>query len=143
MSLEEEKFSETNQPTNNISNNPIANSPALNKENSSTQQSPNNKKGFFRDTFESAIVTVIMALFGMTFIVQAVKVPTGSMLNTILVGDHLLVNKFIFGQDGLMLDKFTPHRPIRRGDVIVFKYPNDPTTNYVKRVVGLPGETIE
>lgn len=101
------------------------------------------KKGFFRDTFESLLVTVIMALFGMTFIVQAVKVPTGSMLNTILVGDHLLVNKFVFGQDGLMLDKFTPHRQIKRGDVIVFKYPNDPATNYVKRVIGLPGETIE
>ncbi len=142
MSIVEEKFSETNQPSNNISNNSTNNS-TPNKESSSTQQPNNSKKGFFRDTFESAIVTVIMALFGMTFIVQAVKVPTGSMLNTILVGDHLLVNKFIFGQDGLMLDKFTPHRPIRRGDVIVFKYPNDPTTNYVKRVIGLPGETIE
>jgi signal peptidase I len=113
------------------------------KEEPTTQQIPAIKKGFLRDTFESILVTVIMALFGMTFIVQAVKVPTGSMLNTILIGDHLLVNKFIFGQDGLMLDKFTPHRPIRRGDVIVFKYPNEPTTNYVKRVIGLPGETIE
>lgn len=101
------------------------------------------KKGFLRDTFESLLVTVIMALFGMTFIVQAVKVPTGSMLNTILIGDHLLVNKFIFGHDGLMLDKFTPHRPIKRGDIIVFKYPNDPMTSYVKRVIGLPGETVE
>src|SRR5439155_25933666 len=100
-------------------------------------------KSVLREYFESAIVTVIMALFGMTFIVQAVKVPTGSMLNTILVGDHLLVNKFIFGKDGMMIDKVMPHRLIRRGDIIVFKYPKDPTTNYVKRVIGLPGETIE
>src|SRR5207237_4521248 len=53
------------------------------------------------------------------------------------------VNKFIFGKDGMMIDKVMPHRPIRRGDIIVFKYPKDPTTNYVKRVIGLPGETIE
>ncbi|MEW6734601.1 MAG: signal peptidase I [Acidobacteriota bacterium] len=104
---------------------------------------PELRKSLIREYFESAIVTVIMALFGMTFIVQAVKVPTGSMLNTILVGDHLLVNKFIFGKDGMMIDKIMPHRPIRRGDIIVFKYPRDPDTNYVKRVIGLPGETIE
>lgn len=101
------------------------------------------KKSILREYFESAIVTVIMALFGMTFIVQAVKVPTGSMLNTILVGDHLLVNKFIFGKDGMMIDKVMPHRPIQRGDIIVFKYPNDPSTNYVKRAIGMPGDTIE
>src|SRR5438876_677895 len=100
-------------------------------------------KTVIREYFESAVVTVIMALFGMTFIVQAVKVPTGSMLNTILVGDHLLVNKFIFGKDSMIVDKVMPHRQIRRGDIIVFKYPKDPATNYVKRVIGLPGETIE
>ncbi|MBI4853257.1 MAG: signal peptidase I [Acidobacteria bacterium] len=127
---------------------PLNNSQTTSTESNSTtntpkEKSPESKKGFFRDTFESLVVTVIMALFGMTFVVQAVKVPTGSMLNTILIGDHLLVNKFVFGQDGLMLDKFTPHRPIKRGDIIVFKYPNDPTTSYVKRVIGLPGETIE
>ncbi|MBI4850791.1 MAG: signal peptidase I [Acidobacteria bacterium] len=136
MSFSEEKSLETSYPNDSLPNpNNLSTTPPI--------QAQESKKGFFRDTFESALVTVIMALFGMTFVVQAVKVPTGSMLNTILVGDHLLVNKFIFGQDGLMLDKFTPHRPIKRGDVIVFKYPNDPTTNYVKRVIGLPGETIE
>src|SRR5262245_28070006 len=89
-------------------------------------------KTIVREYFESAVVTVIMALFGMTFIVQAVKVPTGSMLNTILIGDHLLVNKFIFGKNGFVTDKLLPHREIRRGDIIVFKYPKDPSTNYVK-----------
>src|SRR5256714_12108375 len=102
-------------------------------------------KTVWREYFESLVVTVIMALFGMTFIVQAVKVPTGSMQNTITIGDHLLVNKFVFAP-GTSLP-FLPQREIRRGDIIVFKYPgnnyepwrdsarpdNKPiTTNYVK-----------
>src|SRR2546423_7323186 len=112
-------------------------------------------KPIWREYFESAIVTVIMALFGMTFIVQAVKVPTGSMQNTITIGDHLLVNKFIFAP-GTPLP-FLPQREIKRGDIIVFKYPGDPKnpegdmrpdnlpykTNYVKRVIGLPGDHVE
>jgi len=111
-------------------------------------------KTWVREYFESAVVTVIMALFGMTFIVQAVKVPTGSMQNTITIGDHLLVNKFIFAP-GTSLP-FLPQRQIRRGDIIVFKYPGNPydpardnrsdnrpiLTNYVKRVIGLPGDRI-
>ncbi len=111
-------------------------------------------KSVWREYFESAVVTVIMALFGMTFIVQAVKVPTGSMQNTIMIGDHLLVNKFIFAPGESA--PFLPQREIRRGDIIVFKYPGnhyDPTrddradnrpitTNYVKRVIGLPGDQI-
>lgn len=101
------------------------------------------KKDVFREYFESAVVTFIMALFGMTFIVQAVKVPTGSMKNTIYIGDHLLVNKFLFGENDGLKVPFLPARNIRRGDVVVFKYPGDPQTNYVKRVIGLPGETIE
>lgn len=104
---------------------------------------PEIKKSTFREYFESAVVTLIMAVFGMTFIVQAVKVPTGSMKNTIWIQDHLLVNKFIFGsQQGLPLPVF-PSREIRRGDVVVFKYPGQPEVNYVKRVIALPGETVE
>jgi len=101
------------------------------------------KKSVAREYFESAVVTFVMALFGMTFIVQAVKVPTGSMKNTIFIGDHLLVNKFLFGpEDGIKLP-ILPDRGIRRGDVIVFKFPGDPQVNYVKRVIGLPGDTVE
>src|SRR5689334_22825979 len=81
-------------------------------------------KTVIREYFESAVVTVIMALFGMTFIVQAVKVPTASMENTITVGDHLLVNKFIFAP-GTSLP-FLPQREIKQGDIIVFKYPGNP-----------------
>src|SRR6202011_829122 len=71
-------------------------------------------KSVWREYFESAVVTVIMALFGMTFIVQAVKVPTGSMENTITIGDHLLVNKFIFAPGATL--PFLPQRDIKRGD---------------------------
>jgi len=111
-------------------------------------------KTVWREYFESAVVTVIMALYGMTFIVQAVKVPTGSMQNTITIGDHLLVNKFIFAPGESL--PFLPQREIRRGDIIVFKYPGNPYdpkrddrpdnrpifTNYVKRVIGVPGDRI-
>src|SRR5204863_6213834 len=89
------------------------------------------RKSLFREYFESAVVTVVMALFGMTFIVQAVKVPTGSMENTITIGDHLLVNKFIFAPGESL--PFLPQRDIRRGDIIVFKYPGnkyDPRSDY-------------
>ena len=113
-------------------------------------------KSIFREYFESFVVTLVMAIFGMTFILQAVTVPTGSMQNTILVGDYLLVNKFIFTPGGGSLP-FLPQREIERGDIIVFKYPgnklhplNDSSRhiipyqiNYVKRVIGLPGETVE
>lgn len=102
------------------------------------------RKSALREYFESAVVTVIMALFGMTFVVQAVKVPTGSMQNNILIGDHLLVNKFLFAEkrEGFLW-RLLPYRGVRRGDVIVFKYPQNPEVNYVKRVIGLPGETVE
>ena len=113
-------------------------------------------KSIFREYFESFAVTLIMAIFGMTFVLQAVTVPTGSMQNTILVGDYLLVNKFIFTPGGYELP-FLPQREIRRGDIIVFKYPGNKVhprkdssrglqayqINYVKRVIGLPGETVE
>ncbi|HEY0077129.1 MAG TPA: signal peptidase I [Pyrinomonadaceae bacterium] len=114
------------------------------------------ERGILREYFESLLVTAVMALFGMTFILQAVKVPTGSMQNTILIGDHLLVNKFIFAPGETL--PFLPQREIRRGDIVVFKYPGnphdperdrtDPTskpfeTNFVKRVVGLPGDRVE
>jgi signal peptidase I len=113
-------------------------------------------KSTFREYFESFSVTLVMAIFGMTFILQAVTVPTGSMQNTILVGDYLLVNKFIFSPGGGSLP-FLPQREIERGDIIVFKYPGNKVhpikdssrglvpyqINYVKRVIGLPGETVE
>ncbi len=102
------------------------------------------KKSTVREYFESIVIAVILALFIRTFVVQAFKIPTGSMENNLLIGDHLLVNKFVFGPTESSIERtLLPVRPIRRGDVIVFKYPEEPERDFVKRVIGLPGETLE
>ncbi|HEX9368720.1 MAG TPA: signal peptidase I [Vicinamibacterales bacterium] len=102
------------------------------------------KKSVVREYFESIVIAVILALFVRTWVVQAFKIPTGSMENNLLIGDHLLVNKFIFGPTPLAIGRaLLPVRPIRRGDIVVFKYPDEPDRDFIKRVIGLPGETIE
>ena len=79
-----------------------------------------------------------------TFVVQAFKIPTGSMENNLLIGDHLLVNKFVFAPALTRAEHMLlPIDPIRRGDILVFKYPEDPERDFIKRVIGLPGETVE
>jgi signal peptidase I len=102
------------------------------------------RKSTLREYFESICVAVILALFVRTFVVQAFKIPTGSMENNLLIGDHLLVNKFVFAPTLSNLEKtLLPIDPIRRGDILVFKYPEDPDRDFIKRTVGLPGETVE
>jgi signal peptidase I len=102
------------------------------------------RKSTAREYFESICVAVILALFVRTFIVQAFKIPTGSMENNLLIGDHLLVNKFVFAPTLTNWEsKLLPINPIRRGDILVFKYPEDPDRDFIKRVIGLPGETLE
>lgn len=102
------------------------------------------RKSTGREYFESIVIAVILALFIRTFVVQAFKIPTGSMENNLLVGDHLLVNKFIFGPSETALERvLLPIDEIKRGDVIVFKYPEEPDRDFIKRVIGLPGETLE
>lgn len=105
------------------------------------------KKSSTRDTVESLVVTVILAVFGTTFVVQAFKIPTGSMETTLLIGDHLLVNKFSFAYRSGWLSRLLPYREIRRGDIVVFKYPPsdeqaEPGEHFVKRVIGIPGDRI-
>jgi signal peptidase I len=101
-------------------------------------------KSTLREYAESIVIAVILALFVRTWVVQAFKIPTGSMENNLLIGDHLLVNKFVFGPTASSLERaLLPVRDIRRGDVIVFKYPDDPNRDFIKRVIGLPGETVE
>jgi signal peptidase I len=101
-------------------------------------------KSTVREYFESIVIAVILALFVRTWVVQAFKIPTGSMENNLLIGDHLLVNKFVFGPTlGKFERALLPVREIRRGDVVVFKYPDEPERDFIKRVIGLPGETIE
>jgi signal peptidase I len=92
---------------------------------------------------ESLLVTVILALFGTSFVVQAFKIPSQSMERTLLVGDHLLVNKFIFGGRGAWYDKLLPYRQLQRGDIIVFKFPYQDHPHFVKRVIGLPGDHLK
>jgi signal peptidase I len=102
------------------------------------------KKSTLREYFESIVIAVILALFIRTFVVQAFKIPTGSMEENLLIGDHLLVNKFIFAPTASRLEQaLLPVASIKRGDVIVFKYPEDPERDFIKRVIGLPGETVE
>jgi signal peptidase I len=102
------------------------------------------KKSTTREYFESIVIAVILALFIRTFVVQAFKIPTGSMENNLLIGDHLLVNKFVFGPSASSIERtLLPAGTIKRGDVIVFKYPEEPGRDFIKRVIGLPGETVE
>ncbi|MDR0311802.1 MAG: signal peptidase I, partial [Acidobacteriota bacterium] len=101
------------------------------------------RKSTIREYFESAVTVAIIALFATTFVVQAFKIPTGSMKSTLLIGDHLLVNKFVYGIKPGLLGKLLPYRTPKHGDIIVFKYPNDPDMAYVKRLIGMPGDTVE
>src|SRR5918995_6451383 len=98
-------------------------------------------KSTVREYFESIVVAVILALFIRTFAVQAFKIPTASMEPNLLVGDHLLVNKFVFAPTASSLERMLlPMRDIRRGDIVVFKFPEEPERDFIKRVVGLPGD---
>ncbi|MEO5895942.1 MAG: signal peptidase I [Vicinamibacterales bacterium] len=102
------------------------------------------RKSTIREYFESIVIAVILALFVRTWVVQAFKIPTGSMENNLLIGDHLLVNKFVFGPELSGFERAVlPMRDIKRGDIVVFKFPDEPERDFIKRVIGLPGETIE
>ncbi len=92
-------------------------------------------------SLQSLTGTVIIAIFVITFIVQAFQIPSESMQNTLLVGDYLLVNKLCYGGLGLG-DHVMPYQSIKRGDVIVFHYPVDPQQHFVKRVIGVPGDRL-
>jgi signal peptidase I len=101
------------------------------------------RKSTIREYFESIVITAIIALFATTYVLQAFKIPTGSMESNLLIGDHLLVNKFVYGIQEGFLGKLLPYKVPRRGDVIVFKYPNSPEVAYVKRLMGMPGDKVE
>jgi signal peptidase I len=101
------------------------------------------QKSTVREYFESFVITAIIALFATTFTVQAFKIPTGSMESNLRIGDHLLVNKFVYGLNYNFISKILPYKNPKRGDVIVFKYPNAPETAYVKRLIGMPGDKVE
>ena len=102
------------------------------------------KKSLWREYAEALIVALVLAFLIRTFVVQAFKIPSESMLQTLQVGDHLLASKFAYG----LKIPFTNHYIYRgddpeRGDIVIFRYPNDPSVDYIKRVIGVPGDVIE
>jgi signal peptidase I len=102
------------------------------------------KKKFIKEYLEPIIIAIVIALFIRTFIVQAFKIPSSSMESTLLVGDHILVNKFIYGIRIPFTDiKFFQFKKPKRGDVIVFIYPRDRSKDFIKRVIGTEGEKVE
>jgi signal peptidase I len=102
------------------------------------------RRSFLHDYFQAGVTAIIIALFVRTYLVQAFQIPSPSMQDSILVGDHVLVNKFIFGP---YLSKagreLLPVAEIKRKDVIVFKFPNAPEKDYVKRIIGEPGDMVK
>ena len=102
------------------------------------------KKSVWRENIEAILVAVVIALFIRTFVIQAFKIPSGSMKQTLQIGDHILVNKFVYGVKIPYLRKtLIPLKKPQRGDIVVFKYPVDPNKDFIKRVVGIPGDVIE
>ncbi|MBC8441321.1 MAG: signal peptidase I [Deltaproteobacteria bacterium] len=102
-------------------------------------------KSSLRENTEAIIIAIIIAMFIRTFIIQAFKIPSGSMLETLQIGDQILVNKFIYGikipfTDGKIL---IPVKDPQKGDIVVFKYPEDPSKDFIKRVVATGGDTLE
>ena len=102
------------------------------------------KKSLFREYAEAIIIAVLLALVIRQFAVQAFTIPSGSMMDTLLIGDYILVNKFLLGPEIPFTDKHLPGlRSPEHGDVIVFKYPNDETRDFIKRIVAVGGDTIQ
>ncbi len=101
-------------------------------------------KSRLRENVEAILLAILLALFIRTFVVQAFKIPSGSMEDTLLIGDHILVNKFIYGVRMPFSNKtIVPVAEPKRGDIVVFKFPQDPKMDFIKRVVGIPGDTVE
>ncbi len=102
------------------------------------------RRSFVHDYFQAAVIAVMIALFVRTYLVQAFQIPSPSMETSILVGDHILVNKFAYGGSLTLIEReILPFRPIARHDVIIFKFPGQPERDFVKRVIGLPFETVK
>jgi signal peptidase I len=102
------------------------------------------KKSVVREYFEALAIAVVLALFVRTWVFQAFKIPTGSMEPNLLIGDHLIINKMIFAPGVTLLERaLLPRRDIQRGDIAVFKYPEDPSRDFIKRIIGLPGDQLE
>lgn len=105
---------------------------------------PGVEKGTIRGNAEVLAFAMIIIFFFKTFVAQQFKIPTGSMRETLMIGDHLLINKFIFAKAPSSLERtIAPIRPVQRGDIVTFRWPLDRDQDYVKRAVALPGDTLE
>jgi signal peptidase I len=101
-------------------------------------------KSVFREYAETFLICIIFIVFARTFVCMQSEIPTESMEDTILVGDFLLVNRFLYAPTAFDIEnRLLPIRPIRRGEIIVFKHPATPEVDLIKRVIGLPGEMVE
>ena len=101
-------------------------------------------KGVLRDYAETIVICVIFVIFTRAFIFQQSKIPSGSMEDTLLIGDYIMVNRYVYSPADTAFERaILPVRDVRRGDVIVFKFPDEPETDYIKRVVGIPGDSLE
>ena len=102
------------------------------------------KKSSLRENIEAILVAIVLALFIRTFVIQAFKIPSGSMKQTLLIGDHILVNKFIYGvKIPFLQTTIIPITNPKRGDIVVFKFPEDPSKDFIKRVIGVAGDVVE
>jgi signal peptidase I len=107
-------------------------------------QTTRRPKSLIREYGEAIVIAILLALVIRTLVVQAFTIPSGSMMDTLLVGDYILVNKFLFGPEIPVADWRLPGlRAPRRGDIIVFKYPQDEKRDFIKRIVGTPGDVIQ
>ena len=108
------------------------------------EKSKKKKKSGLRENIEAIAIAVVLALFIRTFVVQAFKIPSGSMKDTLLIGDHILVNKFIYGVKLPLLHKtLIPVTHPKKGDIIVFRYPENPKLDFIKRVIAVAGDVVE
>lgn len=102
------------------------------------------KRSVGREYLEALLIAVIFVNFARIFVFQAFKIPSPSMVDNLLIGDHVIVNKFAYApHEQNLINSLFPFRRIQRGDIVVFRYPEDPGVDFVKRVIGLPGETID
>ena len=107
-------------------------------------ESRKKKKSGLRENIEAILVAIVLALFIRTFVIQAFKIPSGSMKETLLIGDHILVNKFIYGiKIPFTQTTIVPIKDPKPGDIVVFEFPEDPEKDFIKRVIGVAGDVVE
>ena len=116
----------------------------MNSDNRTENDKQTPKKSALRENIEAILLAIVLALFIRTFIVQAFKIPSGSMKETLLIGDHILVNKFLYGVKlPFVSTTIIPYKKPQRSDIVVFKFPEDPDKDFIKRVVGVAGDVVE